>query len=65
MGAYEDEVKSYLQKMSYPNREGLTTILTEIGKLLPEAAHLEFSDVADAGIIEQVDRSGFLNNLYK
>ena len=64
-GAYDDLVKYYIQKKPYPNREGLQTILTEVGKIVPKAASLKFEDVADSSIVERLDKSGYIDSLYK
>ena len=65
VGAYEDLVKYYVLKKPYPNREGIQTIIAEVGKVVPKAAGLKFEDVADQSIIEALDKSGFIDGLYK
>jgi len=64
-GAYDDLIKYYVQKKPYPNREGLQTILTEVGKVVPKGASLKFEDVADPSIVERLDKSGYIDSLYK
>ncbi len=64
-GAYEDMVKYYVLKKPYPHREGLQSIIAEVGKVVPKAASLKVEDVADASIIEKLDKSGFIDGLYK
>ncbi len=64
-GGYEDLIKYYVLKKPYPYRDGLLSIIAEIGKVLPKAASLKFEDVADSSIIEALDKSGFINGLYK
>ncbi len=65
MGAYEDLVKYYVLKKPHPNREGIQTIIAEIAKVVPNAAALKFEDVVDPSIIEKLDKSGFIDGLYK
>ncbi len=65
MGAYDDLVKYYVLKKPHPNREGIQTIIAEIAKVVPKAAGLKFEDVVDPSIIEALDRSGFIDGLYK
>jgi NitT/TauT family transport system substrate-binding protein len=63
--AYGDLTRFYVLKKPLPNREGLQTIITEVGKEVPKAASLKFEDVVDASIIQKLDKSGFIDNLYK
>jgi ABC-type nitrate/sulfonate/bicarbonate transport system substrate-binding protein len=64
-GAYEDLTRFYVLKKPYPYREGLHTIIAEVGKEVPKAASLKFEDVADPSIIQKLDKSGFIDGLYK
>jgi len=64
-GAYADLTRFYVLKRPLPSREGLQTIITEVGKEIPKAATLKFEDVVDAAIIQKLDKSGFIDNLYK
>ena len=63
--AYEDLVKYYVLKKPYPNREGITNIIAEVAKSVPKAAGLKYEDVTDLSIIEKLDKSGFIDGLYK
>jgi len=65
IGAYEDTVKYYVLKKPYPYREGLQSIITEVGKVVPSAASLRYEDVADPSIIEKLDKSGYIDGLYR
>ncbi len=65
IGAYEDTVKYYVLKKPYPYREGLQSIIAEVGKVVPSAASLRFEDVADPSIIEKLDKSGYIDSLYR
>ena len=64
-GAYEDTVKYYVLKKPYPYREGLQSIIAEVGKIAPSAASLRYEDVADPSIIEKLDKSGYIDGLYR
>lgn len=64
-GAYEDLTKFYVLKKPYPFREGLQSIIAEVGKVVPKAASLKFEDVANSSVVEKLDRSGFIDGLYK
>ena len=65
IGAYEDTIKYYVLKKPYPYREGLQSIITEVGKVVPSAASLRYEDVADPSIIEKLDKSGYIDGLYR
>jgi ABC-type nitrate/sulfonate/bicarbonate transport system substrate-binding protein len=64
-GAYEDTIKYYVLKKPYPYREGLQSIIAEVGKIAPSAAGLKYEDVADPSIIERLDKSGYIDGLYR
>jgi ABC-type nitrate/sulfonate/bicarbonate transport system substrate-binding protein len=64
-GAYGDLTKFYVLKKPYPYRDGLQSITAEVAKVVPKAAGLKFEDVADPSIIEKLDKSGFIDGLYK
>ena len=63
--AYADLTRFYVLRKPLPSREGLQTIITEVGKEVPKAAGLKFEDVVNASIIQKLDKSGFIDNLYK
>ena len=63
--AYGDLTRFYVLKKPLPSREGLQTIITEVGKEVPKAASLKFEDVVEASIIQKLDKSGFIDSLYK
>ena len=65
IGAYEDTVKYYVLKKPYSYREGLQSIIAELGRVVPAAASLRFEDVADPSIIEKLDKSGYIDSLYR
>jgi ABC-type nitrate/sulfonate/bicarbonate transport system substrate-binding protein len=62
---YDDLIKYYVLKKPYPNREGIGNILAEVTKSLPKAAGVKVADVVDASIIEKLDKSGYIDSLYK
>lgn len=62
---YDDLIKYYVLKKPYPNREGIGNIIAEVVKSLPKAAGIKYEDVADASIIEKLDKNGFIDGLYK
>jgi ABC-type nitrate/sulfonate/bicarbonate transport system substrate-binding protein len=62
---YDDLIKYYVLKKPYPNREGISNIIAEVAKSVPKAAGLKYEDVTDVSIIEKLDKSGFIDGLYK
>jgi ABC-type nitrate/sulfonate/bicarbonate transport system substrate-binding protein len=64
-GAYEDLTRYYVLKKPYPYREGLQTIIAEVGKEIPKAASLKVEDIADPSVIQKLDKNGFIDSLYK
>jgi ABC-type nitrate/sulfonate/bicarbonate transport system substrate-binding protein len=63
--AYSDLTKFYVLKKPYPYKEGLQSIIAEVGKVVPKAATLKAEDVIDTSLIEKLDKSGFIDGLYK
>jgi hypothetical protein len=63
--AYNDLTKFYVLKKPYPYKEGLQSIIAEVAKVVPKAASLKAEDVIDATLIEKLDKSGFIDGLYK
>jgi hypothetical protein len=49
----------------YSYREGLQTIIAEVGQDIPNAANFKFEDFANPSIVQKLDKSGFIDGLYK
>ena len=62
---YDDLIKFYVFKKPYPTRDGFANVISEVAKQLPKAATLKYEDVVDNSIIEKLDKSGFIDGLYK
>ena len=62
---YDDLIKFYVFKKPYPTRDALTNIITEVAKSVPKAAGVKYEDVVDISIVERLDKSGFIDGLYK
>lgn len=62
---YNDLIKYYMVKKPYPYKAGILTVISEIAKILPKASGLKFEDVADNSIMEKLDKSGYIDGLYK
>lgn len=62
---YDDLVKFYVFKKPYPTRDGFANVIAEVVKTLPKAAGIKYEDVVDNSILEKLDKSGFIDGLYK
>ena len=49
----------------YPSAEGFKTILGELAKKLPAARTANPRDFMDAGFIQELDKSGYIDGLYR
>jgi NitT/TauT family transport system substrate-binding protein len=62
---YDDLLKFYVFKKPYPTRDGFANVISEVTKSLPKAGGLKYEDVVDTSIMEKLDKSGFIDALYK
>src|SRR5215467_5103123 len=62
---YDDLLKFYIFKKPYPTRDGFANVISEVAKSVPKAAGLKYEDVVDTSIMEKLDKSGFIDSLYK
>lgn len=62
---YDDLVKFYVFKKPYPTRDGFANVIAEVVKSVPKAAGIRYEDVVDNSILEKLDKSGFIDGLYK
>jgi len=62
---YDDLVKFYVFKKPYPTRDGFANVIAEVVKSVPKAAGIKYEDVVDNSILEKLDKSGFIDGLYK
>ena len=62
---YDDLLKFYVFKKPYPTRDGFANVISEVAKSLPKAAGIKYEDVVDNSIMEKLDKSGFIDSLYK
>jgi len=58
-------LRSFIQVKPYPSLEGFKTIFAELGKRVPAAKHADAKDYIDTRFIEELDRSGYIDALYK
>ena len=58
-------LRSFIQVKPYPSLEGFKTIFAELGKRVPAAKSADAKEFVDTRFIEELDRSGFIDGLYK
>ena len=58
-------LRSFIQPKPYPNLEGFKPIFEEAGKRLPAAKTANAKDFVDTRFIEELDKSGYIDGLYK
>jgi ABC-type nitrate/sulfonate/bicarbonate transport system substrate-binding protein len=58
-------LRSFVQVKPYPSVDGFKTIFAELGKRVPPAKNADAKDYIDTRFIEELDRSGYIDALYK
>ena len=56
---------SLTQRKPYPTLEGFKNIIAELSAKLPAAKNADPKDFIDARFLEELDRSGFIDGLYR
>jgi NitT/TauT family transport system substrate-binding protein len=59
------QLKTTAEAKPYPSAEGFKTILDELGKKLPAARNANPKDFFDARFIQELDKSGYIDGLYR
>ena len=62
--AYEI-LDSLTQRKPYPTMEGFKNIITELSPKMPAARTADPKDFVDVRFLEELDRSGFIDRLYR
>ena len=58
-------LKGFTQVKPYPSLEGFKTVLVETAKRLPAAKNADAKDFVETRFIEEFDRSGYIDGLYR
>ena len=58
-------MKSFVPVKPYPTLEGFKTIFEDLAKRIPAAKNANPKDYVDTRFIEEMDKSGFIDGLYK
>jgi ABC-type nitrate/sulfonate/bicarbonate transport system substrate-binding protein len=62
--AYEI-LDSFTQRRPYPTMEGFKNIISELSSKMPAARNADPKDFVDVRFLEELDRSGFIDKLYR
>jgi len=58
-------LRSFIQPKPYPNLDGFKPIFEEAGRRLPAAKTAHAKDFVDTRFLEELDKSGYIDGLYK
>src|SRR5262245_9315644 len=58
-------LRSFVQVKPYPTLEGFKTIFADLSKRVPAAKNADPKDYVDTRFIEELERSGFIDQLYR
>ena len=58
-------LRSFIQVKPYPTLEGFKTIFADLAKRVPAARNADPKDYVDTRFIDELDRSGFIDKLYR
>jgi hypothetical protein len=58
-------LRSFVPVKPYPTLEGFKTIFADLAKRVPAAKNADPKDYVDISFIEELDRSGFIDGLYR
>jgi len=63
--AYEACVQALIPQKPYPSMRGIQTILRELGNKNPAARTAKPEQLVDVSFLQELDRAGFIDQLYK
>jgi len=58
-------LRSFLPRKPYPTIEGFKAVLAELAEQLPAAKNADPKDFVDTRFLEELDRSGYIDGLYR
>lgn len=62
--AYDEFATRLIRRVPYPDREGIRTILDQLGESRPQIKNLNPNDFIDPTILKEIEDSGFVKRLY-
>ena len=63
--AYEQVTSLWIKARPYPNRQGIQSIIDEVKHINLAVAKLNLDEFVDDSILRRLDRSGFIDSLYR
>ena len=58
-------VRSFVPRKPYPTTEGFKAVLAELAEQIPAAKSADVKDFFDTRFLEELDRSGYIDGLYR
>ena len=58
-------LRSFLPRKPYPTIEGFKAVFAELAEQIPAAKSADPKDFIDTRLLEELDRSGYIDGLYK
>lgn len=62
---YDTVAKNEMPKIPYPTLKGIEVMLTNAQADNPKASNFKAEDVVDISILQELEKNGFISNLYK
>ncbi|AFY74913.1 ABC-type nitrate/sulfonate/bicarbonate transport system, periplasmic component [Synechococcus sp. PCC 7502] len=62
---YDTTIQKKIAKVPYPTLKGITKMLGDVKVTNPQASKFKAEDTVDISILRNLEKSGFINNLYK
>ncbi|MBI2531069.1 MAG: hypothetical protein HYW03_02445 [Deltaproteobacteria bacterium] len=58
-------LRGFIQRKPYPTLEGFKAVFAELAEQIPAAKKADPKDFVDTRILEELDRSGYIDGLYR
>jgi NitT/TauT family transport system substrate-binding protein len=58
-------LRGFIQRKPYPTLEGFKAVFAELAEQIPAAKNADPKDFVDTRILEELDRSGYIDGLYR
>ena len=58
-------LRGFMQRKPYPTLEGFKAVFAELAEQIPAAKNADPKDFVDTRILEELDRSGYIDGLYR
>ena len=58
-------LRSFLQRKPYPTLDGFKGVFADLADQIPAAKSADAKDFVDTRLLEELDRSGYIDGLYR